>query len=59
MKHEVDNEKRQKIKEFNEQCRLKQMLESVNNAELVEESVAVLINGHLVDIPKRYTGNST
>ena len=49
----VSKERLAKIREFNEICRLKRLMESVN-PEPIQESVTVMYNGRLVDMPKKY-----
>ena len=49
----VSTERLAKIREFNEICRLKALMESVN-PEPVQESVTVMYNGRLIDMPKKY-----
>lgn len=53
--HKISEERRAKIHEFNEICRLKALMESVN-PEPIQESVTVMYNGRLVDMPKKYVG---
>jgi len=54
MEHTISDEKRRKIYEFNERCRLKNLLESVSGQSVVNENVVVMINGMLIDMPKVY-----
>lgn len=51
----VSAERLAKIREFNEICRLKGLMESVNPVP-IQESVTVMYNGRLVDMPKKYVG---
>ena len=51
----VSAERLAKIREFNEICRLKGLMESVNPTP-IQESVTVMYNGRLVDMPKKYVG---
>lgn len=56
-KMELSPEKIAKIREFNEICRLKALMESVNPRP-IEENIVVMHNGKLIDMPKRYAKKS-
>ena len=49
----ISKDRLAKIQEFNEICRLKNLMESAI-PQTVQENVVVMYNGKLVDIPKRY-----
>lgn len=51
--HTVSEERLAKIREFNEICRLKSLMESVM-PQTVQENVTIMYNGRLVDMPKKY-----
>ena len=56
-KNELSPERLAKIREFNEICRLKLLMESVNPRP-IEENIVVSYNGKLIDMPKRYAKKS-
>jgi hypothetical protein len=49
----LTNKKREKIKEFNEKCRKRQLNESYDKS-VVYENVIVFYKGCFLDIPKKY-----
>ena len=56
-KIELSLDRLAKIREFNEICRLKLLMESVNPRP-IEENIVVNYNGKLIDMPKRYAKKS-
>lgn len=54
---DISKDRLAKIQEFNEICRLKNLMESVNPRP-IEENVVVSYNGRLIDVPKRYAKKS-
>ena len=55
--HKISEERLAKIREFNEVCRLKALMESVS-PEPIQENIVIMYNGKLIDIPKKYYGAS-
>lgn len=49
----ISKDRLAKIQEFNEICRLKNLMESAM-PQTVQESVTIMYNGRLVDMPKKY-----
>ena len=53
-KIELTKEKRERIREINERCRLKTLMES-NMPEIDRSSIVVVVNDELIKMPKLYS----